>query len=265
MTTVEVLVIVYGSCSRDPQNDDRFGWEQRRVEITLNPTLPANATTIDKKQEWLQEFLRNIGLDMKHNRNWRCEFCSASWPQTVPFHCHCLMAILEKPARETVWMSASWTHLTPPRSNSYVSPSLGLSFAHCRVFYYLLFQVHHVCDAGAGPCSEQLREINAYMAEASGFPPSGLPRQPKRKGQEKFPMSSSCAVCHNEADESRKNLKQCAKCELTRYCRSVDFSNQPSSCLLIPDAIPSVDCQRTDWKRHKECCKAVKEVKWHWN
>ncbi|KAJ7917971.1 hypothetical protein B0H13DRAFT_1449209, partial [Mycena leptocephala] len=161
--------------------------------------------TIDKKQEWLQEFLRNIGLDMKHNRNWRCEFC-------------------KKPARETVWMSASWTHLTPPRSNSYV---------------------HHICDAGAGPCSEQLREINAYMAEASGFPPSGLPRQPKRKGQEKFPMSSSCAVCHNEADESRKNLKQCAKCELTRYC--------------------SVDCQRTDWKRHKECCKAVKEVKWHWN
>ncbi|KAJ6551702.1 hypothetical protein B0H19DRAFT_950154 [Mycena capillaripes] len=205
MSFVELLVIVYGSCSRDPNNDERFGLEQRRVEITLKPTIPASATTLAKKQQWVQDFLRRIGLDMKHNRNWRCEFC-------------------KKHARETVWMNVSWIHLPSPRANSYV---------------------HHVCDAGTGPCAEQLRAVNAEVGRLTGFPPTGLPVQARIKGGETYPLSSSCAVCHNEAEESRKSLKQCAKCELTRYC--------------------SVDCQRADWTRHKECCKAIKEVKWHWN
>ncbi|KAJ7248245.1 hypothetical protein B0H12DRAFT_1123755 [Mycena haematopus] len=139
---------------------------------------------------------------MKHNRNWRCEFC-------------------KNRARETVWMNASWMHLTPPRANSYV---------------------HNVCDAGAGPCAEQVQQTSAEMARLSGVPPSTPPR-PNLPG-EKFPLSSSCAVCHNETEKSRKSLKQCSKCELTRYC--------------------SVDCQRTDWSRHKVCCAAVKDVEWHW-
>ncbi|KAJ6617517.1 hypothetical protein B0H10DRAFT_1797148 [Mycena sp. CBHHK59/15] len=156
-----------------------------------------------KKHVWLQQYLMKIRIDMKHNRNWRCEFC-------------------RKHARETVWMNASWMHLTPPRANSYV---------------------HSVCDAGSGPCSEQLREANAEMGRLTGCPPTTLDRIPKVKG-ENYPMSASCAVCHNETEESRKTLKQCSRCELTRYC--------------------SVDCQRTDWSRHKDCCKVVKEVKWHW-
>ncbi|KAJ7318197.1 hypothetical protein DFH08DRAFT_917638 [Mycena albidolilacea] len=158
---------------------------------------------MEKKSLWLQDFLRKIGPDMKHNRNWRCEFCKTH-------------------ARETVWMNASWMHLSPPRANSYV---------------------HNICDAGAGPCAEQVYQSSAEMARLSGVPPSPRP-PPKLYSEEKFPLSSSCAVCNNDTEKSRKNLKQCAKCELTRYC--------------------SVDCQRTDWSRHKVCCKAVKEVKWHW-
>ncbi|KAJ7083603.1 hypothetical protein B0H15DRAFT_850108 [Mycena belliarum] len=204
MAYLELLVIVYGSCSRDPNDDDRFGPEQRRVEITLNPTFPDNAKTIVQRHKWLQGFLLRIAKDMKHNRNWRCEFCT-------------------KHARETNWMNTSWMHLPQPR-------------VHCYV--------HSVCNAVTGPCSEQLRLASAEISRLTGMPPAELPQIPSKKG-EKFPMSSSCAVCHNEADESRKNLKQCAKCELTRYC--------------------SVDCQRADWTRHKECCKTVKEVKWHWN
>ncbi|KAJ7025593.1 hypothetical protein C8F04DRAFT_1128054 [Mycena alexandri] len=148
---------------------------------------------------------KNIRTDMKHSRNWRCEFCTKS-------------------ARETVWMNASWMHLPEPRANSYV---------------------HHVCDAAIGPCADKLRAVDAEMARMSGLPPTGsLPPVPKPKGT-KFPMSSSCAVCNNETSESRKSLKQCAKCQLTRYC--------------------SVECQRSDWPRHKACCKVVKEVKWIWN
>jgi hypothetical protein len=78
-----------------------------------------------------------------------------------------------------------------------------------------------VCDGGEGPCYERLREVNAQLGRATGSPPSMIPRI--RRGQAKYPLSSSCAVCHNEEDSSRRNLKQCARCELTRYCRCVDF------------------------------------------
>jgi len=203
MTITEILVIVYGSCATDPQNDDRFGADQRRVEITLKPVLPADATTIDRRSQWLQNFLLKIGLDLKHTREWHCEFCT-------------------KPARETVWMNASWVHLSPPRSTSYV---------------------HNVCDAGTGPCAEQLRQVDVHMALMSGFPPSGPPR-PRATPGETFPLSSSCATCHNETEESLQSLQRCSVCHLTCYC--------------------SVACQHGDWSRHKRCCKAVKEVKWYW-
>ncbi|KAJ7693982.1 hypothetical protein B0H16DRAFT_1351964 [Mycena metata] len=202
MTTLNLLVIVYGSCSRDPENDERFGAEQRCAEITLNPIIPASAKTLEQKQKWVEGFLQRIGRDMKHTRNWRCEFC-------------------KKHTRETVWMNSSWIHLTPPKINSYV---------------------HSIRDADKGPCYEQLRGFEAQVALMTGFPPSGPPLP---KTQKSYPMSASCIVCNNEASESRKNLKQCGRCELTRYC--------------------SIECQREDWKRHKECCKAVKEVKWVWN
>ncbi|KAJ6460959.1 hypothetical protein C8R45DRAFT_536069 [Mycena sanguinolenta] len=180
MATAEILVIVYGSCARDPENDERYGAEQRRVEITLRPTLPAGATTPAKKQQWLETFIPKLTVDMKHNRNWRCEFC-------------------KNRARETCWMNASWAHLNPPRAVSYV---------------------HHICDAGAGPCAETLKQVNAEMARKSGFPPgNSLLNLPP--GDKKFPMSASCAVCHDETEKSRKSLKQCSRCELTRYCRFV--------------------------------------------
>ncbi|KAJ7653202.1 hypothetical protein DFH06DRAFT_1204952 [Mycena polygramma] len=208
MTTVIAQVIVYGSCSRDPDDDDRFGPEQRRVEITLNPTIHTDPTTMsmDQRKQWIEGFWQRIRPDMKHNRNWQCEFC-------------------EKPARETVWMWASWMKISPPRLKCYI---------------------HNICNAARGPCSEQLDELNSEMGRITGCPLNGLAREAKSliNGQQKFPLSSSCAVCHNEMKESRKNLKQCSKCELTRYC--------------------SVGCQRADWKRHKECCQVVTEVEWHW-
>ncbi|KAJ7083614.1 hypothetical protein B0H15DRAFT_784850 [Mycena belliarum] len=118
MAFIELLVIVYGSCSRDPNDDDRFGPEQRRVEITLNfPTIPNEARTLAEREEWLHLFLRGTLEDMTHNRNWQCEFCT-------------------KHARETYWMPNSWMHLSPPRVCCYV---------------------HNVCNTVAGPCADQLR------------------------------------------------------------------------------------------------------------
>ncbi|KAF8218181.1 hypothetical protein K438DRAFT_1557428, partial [Mycena galopus ATCC 62051] len=124
--------IVYGSSSDDPDDDDRFGPDQRRLEITLNPILPANATTPKKKLKWLDGFFWNISRDMKHTANWYCEFCGEE-------------------AQEIVKMNATWMYLDPSRAKSYI---------------------HSVCDANIGPCAEVLRVMDVEMARMSGFPPT---------------------------------------------------------------------------------------------
>ncbi|KAF7368837.1 MYND-type domain-containing protein [Mycena venus] len=187
MTTVELLVIMYGSWANDPEGDERFGRNQRRVEITLNPILPADFAT----------------TDVKHTSDWHCEFCT-------------------KPVQETIWMNASWLHLTPPRLVSYV---------------------HNVCDAGTGPCAEQVRQLNTYGAGMSGSPLVSV-WPPKENEEVQFLLSSSCAFCNNETEESCQSLQRCSKCRLIRYC--------------------SIGCQRKDWTRHKMCCKVVQEAKTKW-
>jgi hypothetical protein len=75
--TAEIEAIVYGSSSGDPDNDDRFGPDQRRVHVTLRPILPANLTTTDQRIKWINGFFWKISRDMRHTADWRCEFCSA--------------------------------------------------------------------------------------------------------------------------------------------------------------------------------------------
>ncbi|KAJ7720272.1 hypothetical protein DFH07DRAFT_680841, partial [Mycena maculata] len=73
-----------------------------RVEITLNPRIPPKfVTTLEKKDQWVDGFLKSIVKDVKHSGNWRCEFCT-------------------KRARETEWMDCPWLHFYPPRMVSYV-------------------------------------------------------------------------------------------------------------------------------------------------
>ncbi|KAJ7579745.1 hypothetical protein C8J56DRAFT_963519 [Mycena floridula] len=209
MSTVEVdlLIIVYGSCSRDPDTDERFsGYEQRRVEISLKPKIPLSATvSMQAKHEWMNFFLLGIGLDVKHSRNWRCEFCT-------------------KKARETVWMMASWMHLSPPKLNCYV---------------------HNICDGAHGKCYEKLSNCNQELGAMVGHPPNPLPRSSRPAGKTEYPLSASCACCEREETAQKHQLKQCMSCKVTRYC--------------------SAECQRPDWPRHKQFCKAVKDVKWVWN
>ncbi|KAF7324829.1 ATP-binding cassette transporter [Mycena kentingensis (nom. inval.)] len=195
MTTLELQILVYGSCSRDPEDDSRYGADQRRAEILLQPVIPIEANTIAKKQEWVDKFapiLQSIGERDAEER-----------------------------ARETVWNKASWLHLNPPRMTCYV---------------------HNICDMDNPVCGEYIRQGDVEMARLNGLPrPPPLTRKRPEPGWD-FPLSASCAECHEESVKSRKKLKQCGRCGLTRYC--------------------SVECQRTDWPRHKVCCKAVKEVKW---
>lgn len=185
-TQAEVLIIVYGSCSRDPADDERFsGYDQRRAEITLHPIIPPEAmSSMPAKNEWMSNYIKGIGLDVKHSRNWRCEFC-------------------RKHARETIWMSASWLHLSPPRMNCYV---------------------HSVCDAVQGECAVQLSAVNEEMGRLSGIPANPITRNVPLPPGRAFPMSASCAYCEKDETATHKqkyHLKTCTSCKVTRYCRCV--------------------------------------------
>ena len=82
-TFLELTVIVYGSNYRDaPDIETRFGPEtdssnQRRLELQLRPTIPARHNgSIQSRHEYLKPYLQSIQMDIKHSKNWRCEFCS---------------------------------------------------------------------------------------------------------------------------------------------------------------------------------------------
>ncbi|KAF5365319.1 hypothetical protein D9758_005436 [Tetrapyrgos nigripes] len=210
---VILTVILYGSSSRDPSGvEERFSKdavEQRRLELQLRPRIPIEAmASMEAKTRWMDQFLKSIGTDVKHSRNWRCEFCSEH-------------------ARETIWMNASWLHLQPPRQNAYV---------------------HNVCNSFEGPCADYLEQVNKDMAVLTGMPgqSKGGTRNSRRPPPGSvYPMSATCIVCNNEELSSRKHLKQCTQCKVTRYCGQ--------------------ECQRKDWKRHKTFCKTVHDVKWVWD
>ena len=85
-------VIVYGSCSRDPADyDERFpdngAMDQRRAELELRPKIPARYMgSVALRTEYMQQLAKSVSLDVKHSRNWRCEFCSQhfSCPELLP-------------------------------------------------------------------------------------------------------------------------------------------------------------------------------------
>ncbi len=68
-------VLVYGSKPGDPLNDDRFGENQRRVEITLHPRLPRFGMAKDEIATFAKLFIAVQWPDLKHTQFWHCEFC----------------------------------------------------------------------------------------------------------------------------------------------------------------------------------------------
>lgn len=79
----ELKIIVYGSSARDSDdlderfNDENGGENQRRLELTVRPIIPNSAmVSMEEKRLWVGKFITSITLDVKHSRNWRCEFCS---------------------------------------------------------------------------------------------------------------------------------------------------------------------------------------------
>ncbi|EJF65930.1 hypothetical protein DICSQDRAFT_159041 [Dichomitus squalens LYAD-421 SS1] len=168
-----------------------YGWEGKRVIVRFH--LPK-----DRNNERVQLALLYMGRDMKHSKNWACEFCG-------------------KPSRETHVEMLSWQHLDPPR---------------------LVLYIHFVCDIdephvmqGLTSCHNMLNTM--HMGQL-GPMPDRLERQPGAV----YALAGSCACCErDETAANAQTLKKCSKCKLTRFhsleCQKKDWPRHKVTCSQI--------------------------------
>ncbi|KAF5314163.1 hypothetical protein D9611_006984 [Ephemerocybe angulata] len=192
-----------------------YGPHQSRAEIELRPSIPKSARGNPAKiNAWLQGMSLTMAADFKFTNDWHCEIC-------------------DKPARESKYNVASWTHLAQPRA----------------VFY-----IHHLCAAGNNRCHNIIKLQDAQMSRIAGGGSQNpheellammgsLSTDEDEVPEGGFPLASSCANCNDEKT-GKKGFKlfRCGSCKLTRYC--------------------CPGCQKQDWARHKKTCKIVESVKW---
>ncbi|RPD60273.1 hypothetical protein L226DRAFT_555144 [Lentinus tigrinus ALCF2SS1-7] len=169
-----------------------YGWEG--TKCTIRFYLP-----MERDKQRLHDMTRNLIRDVKHSRDWMCEFCG-------------------RIARETQVMTLTWTHLSPPR---------------------MAIFIHHICNHDRQECFAELEEHHYAIKMLNNLPQTPLPRPRRKRPGDRHPRASSCAGCQKDATSSME-LQRCSRCKLTRYC--------------------GTECQRDDWKRHKQTCSQIYSV-----
>ncbi|KAK7008116.1 MYND-type domain-containing protein [Favolaschia claudopus] len=183
-----------------------YGFENRHCEVLLRKEVPQQATdNLTLLDGWAQKTVMTVGYDLKHTSRWECEICGT-------------------PARE-MWID--------PR------PSLNISEP------LVVLHVHHVCEAGGGPCHTEVQNRARELAlKAGGALPAPSMPLPKPSDAE-LPLASSCAKCEEEKTGALGfPISRCSRCKLIRQVQL------------------SIKCQTEDWPRHGKICKMIKEVKW---
>ena len=162
----------------------------------MRPIIPSNYVGhVNELTGWAHILSLGFGRDVKHTERWACYVCGAYsysrriWPLSEPLE--------GKPARETQFDVMSWLHLPQPKLNIYVS--WHVEFIHLyKLDATCTFQVHHICEAGGGPCHEQIKAQTMMMRIQSGAPGSRTPHLPMPPGVTSFPLAGSCANCQRD-------------------------------------------------------------------
>ncbi|KAJ7269997.1 hypothetical protein B0H12DRAFT_1067433 [Mycena haematopus] len=193
----------------------------------IPPQVQSNFALLDG---WAQKAILALGYDMKHTQRWDCETCGDGDPKRRP----------GQPARET-WFD--------PRPS--LRPSEPVVVLHTD-----LPKIHHLCEAGGGPCHTAVEDRARELAiEAGGMlPPPSL--YLPNTSESAIPLASGCVKCQrDETGAPGAPISRCSR------CRSRQF--YPRIFVLRNHA--SAECQTEDWSRHGKICKTIKEVKWvHW-
>ncbi|KAJ7430459.1 hypothetical protein B0H11DRAFT_2135876 [Mycena galericulata] len=183
-----------------------FGCDDRRCEVTLRKDIPQQAqNNFALLDGWAQKTIMSIGYDMKHTQRWDCENCG-------------------EPARET------WFDPRPSASGrTPCCPSCAC--------------IHHLCEAGDGPChtAVETRVRELALQPGSTFPPPPPSVHISKPPEQVIPLASSCVKClRDETGALGSAISRCSGCKLT-----------------------SVKCQKEDWPRHGKICKTIKQVEWY--
>lgn len=207
---------------------------EKRLELSLRPKIPVTSN-VKERSENARDIVRKLALDVKHTRDWTCDFCGALSPsqwKTNP-RPNYRRPLTDVPARESQHCVASWMHLSPPRMVAYVSahPQRCAQIAH----FLTPSKIFLMCTTSDGPCKDQIDELltDTSMMQGQLHIPTPVPPLPPG---EKFPLAGSCAFCHDE-DSATKNLSRCGRCKMTRCvdlrdCRCGSFAGLIG--LLLP-------------------------------
>ncbi|KAH9848742.1 hypothetical protein C2E23DRAFT_417948 [Lenzites betulinus] len=82
--------------------------------------------------------------------------------------------------------------------------------------------------------------VHLHWLHVNEKPLTALPRAPKKPRGRVYARAGSCAGCQENRTCLFGQQTRCDHCELTRYC--------------------SLECQREDWRRHKETCDRIRCV-----
>ncbi|KAH9887990.1 hypothetical protein C8Q73DRAFT_711631 [Cubamyces lactineus] len=151
-----------------------YGRDEKRVMVRFH--LPK-----DPNFGRMQLTVARMIQDVKHSKNWMCEFCGT-------------------PARESHVQNLSWEHLDPPR---------------------LIIYCHFVCDMDQQHVQKALTATHNTMNVLNGGrmgPAPSFDTFPKRPPGVVYPLGGSCACCERDDTAKDEGLKRCGACKLTRYC-----------------------------------------------
>ncbi|KAH9848744.1 hypothetical protein C2E23DRAFT_417762 [Lenzites betulinus] len=206
-----------------------YGWQEKRVIVRFH--LPK-----DRDVDRIQLATALMGRDIKHSKNWLCEFCGGLLLSvlsahsllrrlgTVKIRIYMHTRTLGRPACESHFQNLSWHHLDPPR---------------------LVIYIHFVCAMEAPHVRQGLTQshntLNLMQGGAMG-PMPAFETFGKRPAGTSYPLAGSCAACQRDdsAEGAGASLLRCSRCKMTRYC--------------------GVECQKSDWKRHKVACATIHSV-----
>ncbi|KAL0947302.1 hypothetical protein HGRIS_013420 [Hohenbuehelia grisea] len=162
---------------------ESYGGDDKKAEMELTSRIPEAArANLQLTTTWAMDLVRSLGNDLKFIYDWKCYVC-------------------EKPAGETFYILAAWTHLTPPRVHIFI---------------------HNLCAIDQGPCHLEVEATSAELKRESGHPgpPPAIkrPSPPPPNGMTHWPLTGACAKCWKEETATNGSLSRCGRCKMTRYC-----------------------------------------------
>jgi hypothetical protein len=242
--SLELLMIIYGSRDTDILGDERYGADQRRLEIALRPKLPRAGMNPMEISEWANLWCSLHYKNMKHRcvavgsnrventqrmgcRAARSGAASSAVRRSV---CPCSLrsADLLPLSRQARAHEREHRHVLgtshSSKSRDLRAPASPVSPTHPQLISPAL-QVHFLCDPSTGPCARQLRKLLVDVALQSGRPPP-RPILPPFENPADWPPMAACVGCEKEETAARP----------TRACAGCGVSRCAAFCLLLPVA-----------------------------